>query len=92
VDKETRAFLRSQVEKRPLVVARPVRDGTGAVVLPFRRLDGADPAPGEVPVQLHLLKLTAGRPDLFLVGPDEEVRVVAKWVEAFGAAGSDGKR
>ncbi len=65
VDEETRAFLRLQVEKRPVVAAWPARDGTRAMVLPFRRLDGADPIPGEIPVQLHRLKLAAGHPDHF---------------------------
>jgi Peptidase S24-like len=36
-----------------------------ARVLPFRRHEGGAPGTGEVPVQLHVLKIAAGRPDSF---------------------------
>jgi hypothetical protein len=67
VDEQTRAFLRSHIEKRHAVSAPtlPPKDSTGARVIPFRRLDGADPTTGEMPLPLHRLKIAAGHPDQF---------------------------
>lgn len=48
-------------------------------VLPFRRLEGRSPRAGEVAVQLHALKIAAGRPDRF------QHEVTPEWVVPLGA-------
>ena len=59
--------------------AQLAKHATGAAVLPFRRLDGAKPTPGEVAVQLHNLKIAAGRADNF------QYEQVPDWVVPLGA-------
>lgn len=53
----------------------------GADILPFRPLgEGEKPARGEVPVQLHSLKIAAGRPDNF------QYEQTPEWVVPLGAS------
>ena len=55
------------------------KHASAAEVLPFRRLDGAAPAAGEVPVQLHTIKIAAGRADNF------QYEQTPEWVIPLGA-------